>query len=530
MSQPAARVAARLVWGSIGGLRPNPQELDLIRTGLGGLVLFTGNVGGLAELRDLIRELRGASPGHLHVAVDQEGGHVVRIREPATRFPSAMAIGATRSEQLAFEVARATAIELASFGFDVVFAPDLDLAAERFNPTLGARTFGSDPALVARLGAASVRGYLAGGILPMPKHFPGHGRTPIDSHHALPIVDGDMDQLRALDLPPYVAAIADDAPALMAGHLVHRAVGDDLPATLSSPILRDLLRDELAFDGVLMTDALVMDAFAEGRSIPDAGVDSLRAGADVLMVLDPAAKVIEAVADALTAGRLTERDLAPTIRRLDRYAALAAANLSSARAELPPRVMARHAEVAAEVARRSLTLVGDDGLLPLGPETGVVLVDVATAAVSPIEDPAAVDREATPGWPLAAAIRRRFGRSAAVRVGKDDLAARERALELAASAEVVLLATRDAFAGAGERALVDAIAALGRPTVRLALHSPVDLAVGPPARASIAAYADVPATCAAVADALLRGPEAYPGRLPITLPGPARVEADAAAA
>jgi len=480
-------------------------------------VLFTRNVEDVAGVTALIRQLRAAAPGHLHVGVDQEGGHVVRIREPLTRFPSPMAIAATGSTRLAFEVARAAARELAAIGFDVVFAPDLDLAAAPFNPTLGARTFGADPELVARMAAASVRGYLAGGILPMPKHFPGHGRTPLDSHLALPIVPGDRADLAAFDLPPYEQAIAAGAPALMAAHVVYEAFGDGLPATLSAAILRDLVRSELGFAGVLVTDALVMDAFAAGRSIPYAGVDSLIAGSDVLMVLDPAAKVVAAVERATADGRLSETELAPATARLDRYATLAGRNLARARA-IVPRIRAAHREVAEAVARRSLTLVRDDGLLPLRPGTKALLVDVATSAASPVEDPAVVDAAAAPGWPLGASMRRRFPRLAAVRVGRDDAVAKARAIEMARTADVVILATRDAYADPNEQLLVKALLGLDRPVIRLALHSPVDLAVGPPAETLIAAYADVPATCEAIADALLIGRKAFPGRLPMPLP------------
>ncbi|HEU4671896.1 MAG TPA: glycoside hydrolase family 3 N-terminal domain-containing protein, partial [Candidatus Limnocylindrales bacterium] len=254
------RIAARLVWASIPGPALDDEARTLIGTGIGGVVLFSKNVLDPAQLARLCGEIRSVAPGPIRISIDQEGGPIIRIAEPLTRFPSPMAIGATRDPRIAYAVARASARELAALGIDVVLAPVLDLASDLRSAVVGARAYGSDPALVARLGAAAVRGYLDGGVLPMPKHFPGHGRTPADSHLAMPWVGGTLADLRARDLAPYRAAIDADAPALMTAHVVHGAIDPGLPATLSRAALVDLARIELGFRGLLVTDALVMDA------------------------------------------------------------------------------------------------------------------------------------------------------------------------------------------------------------------------------------------------------------------------------
>ncbi|HEY0444337.1 MAG TPA: glycoside hydrolase family 3 N-terminal domain-containing protein, partial [Candidatus Limnocylindrales bacterium] len=298
----AERVAAQLTWGTLRGTTPDADELALLRRGLGGLVLFSRSLGDRRSVRDLIDRIRAEAPGPIHVSVDQEGGRIVRLRDGFTPFPGAMAIGATRSERLAFEAARASARELAAVGIDTVLAPVLDLAADLRNPTIGSRAYGADPALVSRLGAAAVRGYLAGGVIPVPKHFPGHGRTPLDSHLAAPVVRGGFAELER-DLDPFRAAVTAGTPMLMTSHVRYDAIGDDLPASLSPAVAR-LARDELGFDGVLLTDAMVMDAITADGPVPEACLAALVAGSDVVMALEPSRRTIELVAAALRDGHL----------------------------------------------------------------------------------------------------------------------------------------------------------------------------------------------------------------------------------
>ena len=506
---PEARaLASRLVWGSLEGIALTVRERTLVGAGLGGVVLFSRNVESPDQVRALIEELRATAPGPIHVAVDQEGGHVVRLREPLTRFPSAMALAATGSVPLARAVATASARELAALGVDVVLAPVLDVALEPRNPTLGARTLGSDPALVARLGAAMVEGYLAGGVLPVAKHAPGHGRTATDSHLALPFVGSDRRELERHDLPPFAAAVAAGVPALMTAHIVYDAI-DDRPASLSQAVV-DLLRADLGFDGLVVTDALVMEAIAGRVPVEQAAVEAIAAGADVAMALDPAGRVTQALATALERGVLPRARVRQAIRRVDAFAARVGGGVAD------PGWLG-HAGLAREVAEGSLTLIRDEGLLPLDRSASIVLVDVGAAALSPVED---AGRATGGSTPLGEALRAVLPVLETVPLDGRELAALPRALDAAEHADLVILATRDAFVTAEQRAAVDAIVGAGRPVLHLAVRSPADLALGDPGavRGAIAAYADVPATCRALANALVRGRSAFPGRLPMPIP------------
>jgi beta-N-acetylhexosaminidase len=507
-------VAARLTWGTLRGSTPDTEELDLLRRGLGGLVLFSRSLGDRGAVRALVARVRAESPAGLHVSVDQEGGHIVRLREGFTAFPGAMAIGATGSEELAFEAARASARELAEVGIDTVLAPVLDLAADLRNPTIGSRAYGADPALVARLGAAAIRGYLAGGVIPVPKHFPGHGRTPLDSHLAAPVVRGSRADLQR-DLEPFRGAVAAGAPMLMASHLRYDAVGDDLPASLSAAVVR-LAREELGFRGVLVTDAMVMDAITAGGPVPDACLAALVAGCDVAMALEPSRRTIELVAAALLDGRLSAGRAEMALARL---APLAAAGPTGGERIVGERDVERdvedgrdHGGIGAEIARRSLTLVRDTGLLPIAVSTSIVLIDVGGRALSPVEDSASGARSA-----VATALAARFSRLAICDVTPDDEAGARAAIEAAGGAEIVIVATRDAFVRPFERRLLARVAEVGRPVLRVALRSPEDLAIAPLPDAAVAAYCEVSPTVAALAAALATGRRAFPGRLPVEL-------------
>lgn len=497
------RAVAPLVWGSLVGRDLTDDDRRLLDAGLGGIVLFVRNIDGPERLARLIRDARAAATGPLRVAVDQEGGHVVRLGEPLTRFPGPMGIAATGDPALAAAVARASATELAAVGVDVVLAPDLDLAVARRNPALGARTFGDDPERVARFGAAMVAGYLDGGVMPVAKHFPGHGRADADSHLDDPVVGADRSTLLESDLAPYRAAIAAGLPGLMLGHVRYDAIAPGVPASLA-PEAVALARDDLAFDGLLVTDAIVMDAVAGHHPPEDAAVAALLAGNDVVMAIEAGRRVVDGLARAVADGRL------PTERLADAHARVAAFDAAAGLLRPAPPDLARHADLAQEVARRSLTLVADDThVLPLASDTRVAIVELASTRTSPIEDEMGSSDGAAEL--LAAA----FTRPRVVAGPGGEILAP--ALTAAATAsDVVVALTRDAFLSPESRSLLARLTEAGRPVVRIALRNPVDLELHPRPSVGIAAYADTPATIRALAAALVAGPTAFRGVLPLS--------------
>jgi beta-N-acetylhexosaminidase len=510
----AASAAARLTWMVLPGPELDDTSRALLERGIGGVVLFSANITGAAQLMGLTAELRRCATGPLRIAIDHEGGHVARIGAPVTRFPSAMAIGATGSEDLAYAVARAAGEELASLGIDVNLAPVLDVASDPRNPSVGARSFGSSPDAVARLGAATVRGYRDAGIAATAKHFPGHGRTPIDSHVDLPTVTGGLDELRRSDLPPFRAAFQAEVDLVMASHVAFEGLTDGLPSTLAAPIMKDLLRDELGFRGLLVTDAMGMRALAARHAIPEACVRSIAAGADTVMPIEQQDEVLRALAAAIESGVLPEQRVEEALARIAELDARLTRSVDSRAprgdgAMLPD---AAHSGLAGLVAQRSLTLVAGADLLPIAPSTSVAVIEFASRRASPVEE---LDSVAPT---VAAALSAYLPRVREVIVRPGELAAASRlaAIEAAAAAELVILATRDAYVWPDECDLIARIAGSDRPTLLVALRNPYDLDALPRTTGAVAAYADVPQTLEALADALT-GRAGWPGSLPIEL-------------
>ena len=278
------RQIGRLLFAGIPGPTldgPTRKTLEALR--VGGVVLFRRNVETPAQLAQLIAEIH-ALPSRPLVAIDHEGGRVMRLGEPFTQFPAAAAIGRRRDADLAYRAGRAMALELASVGIDVNFAPVLDVDSNPANPVIGDRAFASEPAVVSELGVALMRGLLAGGVIPCGKHFPGHGDTAKDSHFELPVVDRSRAELERTELAPFRAAIAAGAPMLMTAHVLYLSLDASHPATLSRTILTDLLRGALQFKGVVASDDLEMRAIGEHQDIGSAALATLAAGADALLV------------------------------------------------------------------------------------------------------------------------------------------------------------------------------------------------------------------------------------------------------
>jgi len=273
------------------GIQLPPRIAAGLREGaLLGVVLFSRNVESPAQARELCREIRAAAgrgrPAPL-VAVDQEGGRVQRLSEPGfTRFPPARTYSALRihAERAAEAAGAAIAEELLAVGVDVNFAPVLDVDSRPDNPVIGNRAFSSDPEEVSRLGIAFFRGTLSRGILPVGKHFPGHGGTDADSHEELPVVGVRRRVLESRDLLPFRRAVRAGIPALMTAHVLYPALDRARPATFSPGILVGLLRRQLRFRGVLFSDALEMRAVADLCGIGEAAVRAVSAGCDIPLV------------------------------------------------------------------------------------------------------------------------------------------------------------------------------------------------------------------------------------------------------
>ncbi|MEJ3404322.1 beta-N-acetylhexosaminidase [Rathayibacter sp. YIM 133350] len=302
-------VAATLLPGFVGTTLPE-WLADRLRAGLGGVCIFGVNVVSRQQLRQLTDAIRAANPRAV-IAIDEEGGDVTRLYyDQGSPYPGPAVLGRIDDEALTEHVGRTVAGELAAVGCTLNFAPDADVNSNPDNPVIGTRSFGSSPHDVARHVAAWVRGHEGAGIAVSAKHFPGHGDTAQDSHLALPVIDASLQTLRERELVPFRAAIAAGARSIMTSHILIPAVDPEFPATHSRRILEGLLREELGFDGVIVSDALDMKGASGIHGIPEAAVRALAAGCDLLCIGTEntdaqLASIEDAVLAAVAEGRLS---------------------------------------------------------------------------------------------------------------------------------------------------------------------------------------------------------------------------------
>lgn len=316
-----AAAAARLFTVGFAGPALDRDLEALLERGVGGVVLFSRNVGTPAEVFELTSALKRRAGRPLLVAVDQEGGSVARLRNGFTRLPPLRALGERGDATLARELGRIVGSELSAVGIDWDFAPVLDVDTNPQNPVIGQRSLGADPVRVAELGVAFAAGLLDSGVAACAKHFPGHGDTSQDSHFHLPRLPHSLERLERVELAPFRAAVTAGVPSIMAAHIVFEALDTTHPASLSPAVLA-LLRQRLGYDGIIVTDDLEMKAIANHFSIEEAVERGLTAGVDIFLVCHTAAlahRAIDAIVRAVQAGRVTESSLKLALERVTRF-------------------------------------------------------------------------------------------------------------------------------------------------------------------------------------------------------------------
>ena len=488
---PARLGTGALVWAGFDGEHAPGAILDAVRDGrIGGVLLFAyrGNIRSKEQVRAMLREIqdaarRGGLPP-VPAGVDQEGGQVVRLAYRAV-FPSAMAIAATGDPAYAERAARAVAEGLRADGIAVNHAPVCDVNVEAHNPVIGTRSFGDDPERVAAFAGAWVRGSEGAGVATSPKHFPGHGETPRDSHMELVDVTSDRATIERRDLPPFRAAFAAGATMVMTAHVRYHAYDRTAPATMSRPILTDLLRRDLGFRGLCITDSLDMSGIEVdapdrviGRAV-DAGVDAVM----VTSHLDRQLAAAEWIDGAASRGRVDEATVRATSFRLRFGIEVPDGDIDDG----PARALA------AEIALRSITHVG-----PALPSltARVRFVSFAPSRAS------AVEELADPVRDLEAALGRRFGERMAFARG-----------EVPHGDGPIVVFTFNAFFDAEQRRALPGL--LGDRGVLVALRSPYDATLAP-GHPALLSYCDVPVSLDAVA-AVLAGERRATGHAPIRL-------------
>ena len=312
--------AARLFCVGFTGTSVPPEMQSLLDRGVAGATLFKRNFQTGPQFADLCAELKTRANRPFLTSVDQEGGRVVRLAEPFTPLPAMRSIGQSETPESARRMAAVIGRELRLANIDMNFAPVLDVDTNPANPVIGDRSFGSSPALVAEMGTAWIEGLQSAGIAACGKHFPGHGDTAQDSHLELPRLSHSLKRLHEIELPPFIAAARAGVAAIMTAHILFEAIDPDVPATMSPAVLTGLLRNQLGFKGVIVSDDLEMKAIAHHYALRDVLVRGIRAGVNLFLICetpDLQNAAIDAVIDAVEQGEISIGQLQAAHERLD---------------------------------------------------------------------------------------------------------------------------------------------------------------------------------------------------------------------
>ena len=316
------REIGQLLIGSLPAHTITPEMRSLAREfELGGVILFARNIEAPEQVAELAHDAQQLVPSvPLWVSVDQEGGRVARLKAPFTEWPPMATLGRRGDEALARRFAAALAAELRAVGITLDYAPVLDIHTNPKNPIIGDRALSQDAAMVARLGAAIIEELQGAGVAACGKHFPGHGDTSVDSHLELPLVEHPPDRIRRVECVPFAAAIKAGVAFIMTAHVLVPSLDEERPATLSPRVVQKMLREELGFEGVILSDDLEMKAIAATYSVPDAAVQAVAAGCDGLLVcsgdVEVQALTLESLVHAVEDGRIPFKRLEDAHKRL----------------------------------------------------------------------------------------------------------------------------------------------------------------------------------------------------------------------
>lgn len=483
---------------------------------VGGIIYFnwSDNIGtpaDLAQVNALSNGIQKAAmeqrmPIPLLIATDQEGGIVARVNEPATVFPGNMALGATRSEEYAEKMGSILGSELRNLGINFDLAPVLDVNINPDNPVIGVRSMSENPDLVAKLGTAQIKGIQGQNVAASAKHFPGHGDTNTDSHYGLPIINHDLKTLHEIDLKPFKAAIAAGIDSIMTAHIVVPALDPSgLPATLSKPILTDLLRKELGYEGVIITDSLGMS----GANVVPAdrvAVEAFLAGADILLNPPDVEVAYNGVLNAVKSGEITEKRLDESVFRImelkmkrglfsDPYAA-------------PENIKqigtAENLSFADELTNKSITLIkNENNILPLKQGTKVLVTGPSTGNPSQLSGLLA-DKGFTSNFYQTSATPTTTQINTVLSKSND--------------VDVVIVTTNSSSANIAQKNLVNALTAAGKKVVVAAMRNPYDIAAFPQVNGYVATYGNKLISTKALSR-VLTGEVNPTGKLPVTIRG-----------
>ncbi|SEQ71083.1 beta-N-acetylhexosaminidase [Virgibacillus subterraneus] len=482
---------------------------------IGGVIYFnwTGNIGTPIDttqvnalsngLQDIAMDQRMPIP--LFVSTDQEGGIVQRITSPGTVFPGNMALGATRSTEYAAQSAAIMGEELSSLGINMNFAPVADVNVNPENPVIGVRSFSEDPDLVSDLTVAQVQAYEDQSVIPTAKHFPGHGDTNVDSHYGLPIINHDLETLHNVDLKPFQAAIDNGIDAIMTAHIVVPALDDSgLPATLSEPILQGLLREEMGFEGLIVTDSLGMS----GANVvePDrVAVEAFKAGNDILLNPPNVEVAYNSVLEAVQSGEISEDRVNESVYRI--LKAKMEKGLFGDTYTDPSEIenigTEENLAKATEIANKSITLVkNENNLLPLQDDSSLFITGPSAGDPDYLSD-----------------LLREKGYDSSDYATNTSPSPNQiaEATSRAADADKIIVTTYTANTNNAQQRLVESLMETGKPVIVTAVRNPYDIMAFPEVDGYLATYGNRDVSIEALAR-VLSGEVNPEGKLPVTIP------------
>jgi beta-N-acetylhexosaminidase len=516
-------------WNGQNVTEMKPEIAQLVKDyHLGGVILFRENVVTTEQTTKLVNSYQQAADKYgLLMAIDQEGGIVTRLQS-GTDMPGNMALGATRSEAISEKVGKAIGEELKALGINMDLAPDLDVNINPDNPVIGVRSFGADPEMVANLGKAYIKGLQESGTAATGKHFPGHGDTSVDSHLGLPEVPYNLDRLKQVELYPFQQAMDAGIDAIMTAHVTFPKVDDSkaiskkdgteiaIPATLSYKVLTGLMREDMGFKGVIITDAMNMQAISDNFGPVDAAIRAVKAGADIVLMPVGIKEVANGLYDAVYSGEIPldrieqsdERILTLKLKRgiikpetetsIDDKVANAMKVVGSI----------EHKAVEKEAAAKSITLVKNNGVLPLKAAQGEKIAVVGYSNYY-------VDR-------LFAQVQKHHENTIFINTAKpltaDQLAQVKDAKYIILGTYTSTVAGRDP--GSGQMLLANQlITQTGVPVIAVAIRNPYDIMAYPNVQAYLTQYGFANASFEATANTIF-GDNKPVGKLPVTIFSP----------
>lgn len=512
-------------WNSKNVTEMNDDIAKLVKDyHLGGVILFRENTVTAEQTTKLVSAYQEAADRYgLLISIDQEGGIVTRL-QTGTNFPGNMALGATRSEAVAEKVGKAIGEELNALGINMNFGPVLDTNVNPDNPVIGVRSFGEDPKLVASLGNAYIKGLHETGTASTAKHFPGHGDTAVDSHLGLPSVPHDIDRLKKVELYPFQQAMNGGIDAVMTAHVTFPKVDDtkviskkdgteiSLPATLSYKVLTGLMREDMGFKGVIVTDAMNMGAIVEHFGPVDAAIRAVKAGADILLMPVGIEQVANGLYDAVNSGDISTKRINQSVERILTLKLNRGVVKAEVEKSLDQKIAnavkvvgsAEHKQVEQEAATKSITLVKNNAILPLhaAKEEQIAVVGYSGYNVES----------------LVAEVKKHHDNVTYINTSTKLTSAQ---LDQIKDAKYIIVGTYTSSVGgrapsASQMVMTNQLIETGKPVVAVGIRNPYDVMSYPTVGAYLVQYSFNPASFAASVNTIF-GENNPTGKLPVTI-------------